>query len=309
VPQYVVYAVDEDYWMPLYVSIHSLLSNNRDLSFEIFVLCRERDERFFDTVRQFDAVHDDVSIHGIRIDDESFGSLPTPNWFTEATLYRFRIGEVLPLDDENVLYLDCDTIVDGSLRELFATDVDDSVAAATPEYKLRSFEFGCPVDDLFFNAGVMYINLGLWKEYGVESEVLERIERRGIDEFPVQEVLNPVLNEQDLWTPLHPKYNAMTNWADVLETETDESPVIIHYTGNDKPWEYSTDRLHTDLWWEYLERTPYRGYQPPDKTIANRLLKARKTAGKRSKEFVSKQLDEYPWLYRQVATIYRLIRG
>jgi len=309
VPHHVVYAVDEDYWMPLYVSIHSLLANNRDLSLRVFVLYAERDETFFDNVEYLEAVHDDCSVESIRVGREHFQDAPTPHWFTEANLYRFLIGSVLPLEDENVLYLDCDTVVDGSLAELFAMDIDDVVAAATPEYKLRSFELGFPLDSLFHNAGVMYINLDQWRAHEVGPTVLDRIDGRRDVTFPVQEVLNPVLDERDLWRALHPKYNAMTNWAGVLERETDVEPVVVHYTGRSKPWQYTTDRLHTDLWWEYLEETPYSGYQPPDRTVTNRLVRARRTAVSRSKAFVSARLEPYPRVYGAVARVYRVLRG
>lgn len=308
-PEHVVYAVDENYWMPLYVSIFSLLDNNEDLSLRIFVLYAERDDDFFEDVERLEDAHDDVTIEGIRVDESQFGDAPTPHWFTDATLYRFLIGTVLPLDDENVLYLDCDTIVDGSLAELFARDIDDSVAAALPEYKLRSFELGLSLDALFYNAGVMYINLGLWKDHDIGARAMHRIETARDVDFPVQEVLNPILNDLDLWTELHPKYNAMTNWVDVLESEPHERPVVIHFTGRDNPWEYTTERPYKDLWWEYLERTPYRGYQPPDETLVHRLIKTRRTLASRSKQSVYRSLQRYPVIRNAVTKLYKLVTG
>lgn len=305
----VVYAVDDNYWMPLYVSIHSLVSNNPDTALDIYVLYGEREESFFDNVVNLTAAHDHVSVRGIEVDDGAVGDVPTPHWFTEANLYRFLMGRLLPFADEPILYLDCDTIVVDALDALFATDLDGAVAAAVPEYKLRSFELGFQVDSLFYNAGVMYIDLGAWREHDVESEALACLPEREDVTYPVQEVLNPILNRDDLWKPLHPKFNAMTNWADVLATETDEQPVIVHYTGPEKPWHYRTDRRHTDLWWHYLEQTPYSGYRPPDKTISNRLLEARQRAGRRSKQFVWNRLDGHPRLRRSVATVYELLVG
>jgi len=307
--RYVVYTVDEDYWMPLYVSLYSLLCNNRDLSFEVFVLYDERDDAFFNNVDRLEASHGDVSVEGIRVGTETVRDAPTPHWFTEANLYRFLIGTTLPLEGEDVLYLDCDTVVDGSLEGLFETDLEGSVAAATPEYKLRSFEMGLPIDALFYNAGVMYIDLGLWTDHEVGSRAMDRITARDDADFPVQEVLNPILNDRDLWTPLHPKYNAMTNWAEVLERETGDNPVVVHYTGTGKPWLYTTERLHTDLWWEYLDGTPYRDYRPPDRTVSNWLAKGGRTIASRSKTSVSAALERYSPLHETVSDAYKLLFG
>jgi len=305
----VVYAVDDDYWMPLYVSIHSLVVNNPDTSLDIFVLHADREESFFDDISRLTAEYDDVTVTGIEVDEGAVGDVPTPHWFTRANLYRFLMGRLLPLEDDSVLYLDCDTIVEGSLEALFDTDLDGAVAAAVPEYKLRSFELGFPVDSLWYNAGVMYIDLGAWNTHDVESRALDRLTTREDVTYPVQEVLNPILNGDDLWKPLHPKFNAMTNWARVLATETDEQPVIIHYTGPEKPWHYRTDRRHSERWWHYLEQTPYSGYRPPDRTVTNRLLKARKQAGRRSKQFVWNRLEGYPRLRQSVATVYEFFVG
>lgn len=303
---HVVYAVDEDYWMPLYVSIHSLLSNNRDLTFDIHVFYDERDETFFERVEALDRVHRNFSIEGVQM-DEPFEDGPTPHWFTEAVFYRFQIGTTLESTAENVLYLDCDTIVDGSLTELFAMDLHGRVVAATPEYKLRSFELGLPLDALFYNAGVMYINVDQWQQYGVMRKMRERLEADGDVDFPVQEHLNPILHADDMWEPLHPKYNAMTNWASILQNEKDEQPIIIHYTGRSKPWQYTTERPYGDRWWEYLAETPYRNYECPDKTVVTRFAMASNRLGSRAKRTIARMLNPFPRLKRSVANVAKLL--
>jgi len=307
--EYVVYAVDEDYWMPLYVSIYSLLTNNRDRSLEIYVLFAERNETFFDRLGSLEAVHDDVTVEGIRVDETRFRSAPTPHWFTAANLYRFSLGSLLPLSDETVLYLDCDTIVHRSLEDLFTLDLGDSAVAAVPEYKLKSLELGMPVDDLFYNAGVMRIDLTAWEQYDVGERAISQYSS-GIEvDFPVQEVLNPILNGDDLWTPLHPKYNAMTNWAEVLDAETNERPVIVHFTGREKPWQYTTERPYKDLWWDYLDETPYSDYRPPDRTISNRLIKTRNRLASSLVETLEHRLEPYSRVYDTAETAYRLLSG
>jgi len=155
----------------------------------------------------------------------------------------------------------------------------------------------------------MYIDLDRWVEVGVGEAVEARWRERSEVDFPVQEVLNPILSEVDGWTPIHPRYNAMTNWASVLAEEPDEDPVVVHYTGADKPWEYTTDRVHDDLWWTYLAQTPYSDYRPPDLTLLNRAVKVRQTVGRRTKGAVAERLEAYPELYDLVARVYRLVAG
>jgi len=93
---HVAYAVDEDYWLPLYVSIQSLLANNRDLSLHVHVLHADRDETFFENLPRLDAVHDDAIVESVSVDGGALATAPTPHWFTRANVYRFLLPEVLP---------------------------------------------------------------------------------------------------------------------------------------------------------------------------------------------------------------------
>lgn len=259
----IVYATDENYWMPLYVSLYSLLDNNSQSAFDIYILSKERDTEFFEHTNYLNAVHDDFTIEFVEVDESDFASAPNHEWFNEGIYYRLRMDSLVPTDG-NVLYLDCDTLVTGSVEGLFETDLSGFIAAATPEMINKAFWIGLPVDAHFYNTGVMYIDLSSWRAHNIETRAVEYIENHGELRLPVQEILNSLLHTDDAWTGLNPKYNSMVgswlasdvaaNWNRAVD------PRIIHYFGGAKPWEHKSMNRYKKMWLHYLGLTPYRDY-------------------------------------------------
>ena len=94
--------------------------------------------------------------------------------YSVATFYRFLIPHVLPADVGKCIYLDSDLAVNLDINELWRTELGDKPLAAVPEIEI---EFDYPYysqkkylirenivgyED-YFNAGVLYINLKVWR--------------------------------------------------------------------------------------------------------------------------------------------------
>ena len=189
-----------------------------------------------------------------------------------ATYRRVFLSELLP-ELDRVLYLDADLIVRGDLAPLWQTDLQGAPAAAVADPWMATIE---PMRALFpqgyFNAGVLLIDLGRWREEGVPKHFIEDIRRRqraGEDPLGHQSDRTP-LNEvlRGLWQPLSPRWNFTTylspRLAEELAIPADEytamvtDPVIVHFLGSHKPWVPGFQRLtpwHREFqaWRERLE--------------------------------------------------------
>jgi lipopolysaccharide biosynthesis glycosyltransferase len=299
----VVYATDENYWMPLYVSLFSLLDNNPDLSFEIFIMSKKEDDDFDNFSDELQQGHaKELSINFVEIDESQFDDVPEPAWFSEGIYYRLLINSLLPVSDRNVLYLDCDTLVTGSIKNLFETDLSGSIVGATPEtHSYKSFFIGLPVDAHFYNTGILYINMHQWEKSNIEIKALEYIKDNPDMNAPLQEILNTIIYNNSGWKPLHPKYNAMVGaWVDSNKSDRwgrDVDPKIVHYFGGSKPWQYRTECAYKDDWWDYVKQTPYQGHQPTDKTLKNQVVKS-----------IDSKLEPYPTIYEIASCFYQLIK-
>lgn len=296
---HVAYAADEQYWLPFYVSVTSLLENNQERTFEIHVLTDETNRDLTENISHLHRIHDDCTVTVQPVGSKTFDGFPTPKHFSTANYYRLRLGSLLPADAERVLYLDCDTLVVDLLDELLDRDLDEYGAAAVPHFKLKSLFHGQAVNEPWYNTGVMYIDLDAWRQSEIERKCIECIEGTDTLDYPLQEILNTVFHREEFWTAMGPEYNLMSDWIAAFEgREMDVEPRIVHFTASNKPWQYRTHRPYKDTWWEYLQSTPYRDYSPPDKNMKNHVIYS-----------ADKWLDSHPLLRELVSPIYARMAG
>lgn len=297
----IVYATDENYWLPLYVSLYSLLENNSSLEFDIYILSKSKNGEFFDNIGHLESVHENFSIKFVKVSDSEFSSAPEPRWFNEGIYYRLLINSLLPIENENVLYIDCDTIVDGSLSGLFDVSMNRHIAAGVPEPMNKSFWLDFPVGAPFYNTGIMYINLGNWEKHNVEKESMKFIKQNSSLVLPLQQILNTLLHKKGMWKCIDPQYNAMVGgWIGTPKSETFNKklePKIIHYLGSPKPWEYAYRGEYAEEWWKYLDKTPYEGYEAEGKTWKSKMVKS-----------VDAALEPYPKVHTMARCVYKSLK-
>jgi lipopolysaccharide biosynthesis glycosyltransferase len=271
----VAYAAASDYWEHIFVSLYSLLANNQHISFDVRILARTPDERFFANLAALRSVHGDFDVSWLAVDEPLLARVSSGH-YSEACLYRLLLGRLLPEVVERVLYLDGDTIVRGSLAPLFELRLDDFVLAAVPHRYFHlpgrcpndySSRLGLTKSAPYLNSGVLLVNLKMWRDLGIEAQSLDYV-RSHLSvaeklEFPDQDTLNTVLLGK--WLPLDARYNY---WAWTVEPESflhpsgtaargNDAPVIVHYAGSRKPWHGGSRHPYELDYWDYRMRTPY----------------------------------------------------
>jgi len=274
----VVFASDENYIQHLTVAIKSLLQNNKDLTFNIYIINGGISKEAWMKLRKASSVHK-VKLIDILIDDSIFKSFVTNHHFTKAMYYRLLIPNFI--NSSKVLYLDADIIVNGNIKELYNTTLDDYYLAAveSPGFK-RANELNMKKNSKYFNSGIMLINNKKWKTSGLSKTVVNYVSNnKKVIRFPDQDALNGVIDGN--WKQLPLKYNQQSvifdsafagNYNCFSEYEIQEAkqnPVIIHYTGSSKPWHFRNHHPYKYLYWKYLQKTPFKWYIPEDLTIIN----------------------------------------
>lgn len=274
----VVFGVDENYIQHLAVAILSLLMNNNDSKFNIYIICSKLSEEHFNKLRLITDKYE-AEIEKIVIHDERLDNIALTYHFTKANYYRLFIPNFI--EENKVLYLDADIVVNGPVKDLFSIDLDDNYVAAVlnPGFK-RHQELGMDLDSAYFNSGVMLINNKLWKKDNICDNVIEYTkENPGRIQFVDQDGLNAIINGK--WIKLPLKYNLQSvvfekdfkeRYNCFSENELEEAkknPVIIHYTGSSKPWHFRNKHPYKHLYWKYLKMTPFKRYIPEDLTVVN----------------------------------------
>ena len=286
-PVEVAMCVDEGFVMPLAVTLASLDEVARRTSRPVRVwvvqpgLAAESKAR---VVQGLGA----LEVRWCDVDETSVAGAYFPAHLSTATLYRLRLGDLLPASVSRVIYLDADTVVCDDLAPLYDADLGGSGLGAVldssspwcagywgPEWR----ELGLRPESPYFNAGVLLVDLAEWRAARVAERSLELL-RASRPRWADQDALN-VLYET-LWHELPRRWNVQTadftgvspSWAvarDDIESAL-KDPGIIHYHGVDKPWLLATTHPAADRWRAALDRTAWAGWrpEPPHETVIDR---------------------------------------
>ncbi|GAB6455706.1 glycosyltransferase family 8 protein [Bacillus luti] len=196
---------------------------------------------------------------------------------------RLFLASVIPEELDKIIYLDCDSIINSSLSDLWNTDITEYFVAGVCDTvsNQTKFKIDMDKDDRYINAGMLLVNLKRWRTEKIEKQFIEFIDKYNGQVFHHdQGVINGVLKGEVLY--LHPKYNVMTpfftmdryeimqyyglqNYYSESELiEAIEVPVFIHYTPAfvNRPWVKGCRHPLTALYEEYLAMTPWKDTKP-----------------------------------------------
>ncbi|HBI6932289.1 TPA: glycosyltransferase family 8 protein [Clostridium perfringens] len=273
---HIVYASDDTFAEIMGISIVSLLHNSKDMDdIVIYILdsgiSNENKKKIENLCFQY--------------------KRSKPNWITAKDISkelkmnvntdrgsisqyaRLFISSMLPDGLERVLYLDCDIIVNESIRELWELDMQGKTIAALMDAFSRQYRINIDLDpeDIMFNSGVMLIDLNKWKDNNIENKLLSFISRnKVIIQQGDQGALNAILSH-DIYS-FSPRFNSVTifydfSYKEILEyrnppkfysekeiREAVEKPTIIHFTTSflsRRPWIEGCNHKYVDEWIKY----------------------------------------------------------
>ena len=268
--------------------LHSVLENAGGLDVRVHYL---HSPRFRAEWRdKLAAVAPRIEFH--EIDDERVAALPSQALFTQAMWYRIFLPQLLPTEPR-ALYLDVDTLAVDSLVPLWETEVgDDWLGAVTNvlqhNHRHRPGELGLPGPEVYFNSGVLLLNLDAWRRDGCTQRLHDfAVDNAETIDWPDQDALNVVLGERR--TRLHPRWNTMNSivqWESAKEVlppeqveEARRNPGIRHFEGpaQNKPWHYGSSRQAQALYARHRRATPWPEVRLEGRTpraVVKRLLSA-----------------------------------
>ena len=271
-------AFDHNFLTHFYVVITSVFYNNRNYNIFLHIIVTGVSEFEKNKLKSYVELNNS-HITFYSINEELVNSLiiPENSSFTAATYYRLFFPLNLPPSIGRLIYIDTDTVVVGNLGELYNAELDAIIGAVEDKEMVFRPELSLHKSDLYFNAGVLLINLDLWRKFDVTESTIKYIsENPNKIVFADQDGLNAVL--KGMWQKLDKRFNLMK--ADIPEEllQRDyknflKDVVIIHYNGR-KPWKALCAHKFRHFYHYYLKRSP-KSNQPKyvDFTFSKALLR------------------------------------
>ena len=219
--------------------------------------------------------------------DKKFQSLYTGAW-SKAMYYPILLCDIV--EDKKVLFLDCDVIVNGDIKELYNTDIQDVYCAVVHDFpmdgvikknrkmkmslskkKIPMAEYfrdirGWSSEDIkrYFNSGMLLMNLDNIRKDNCKERMLEILEKENLA-CPDQDCFNICFHDNIKILPI--KYNLMiTDEAayndldfevkeeyDAYVKNRTKAPLVIHFIT--KPWRGKKVDLG-DLYFKYEKMAP-----------------------------------------------------
>ncbi len=302
----IVYASDDRYAFLAGTSILSVLKNNCALDeINVFVLedgLSDDNKRIISNI----VLDYDRNLFYVSINDalsqlvekrvSSYG-IEQPDSY--AAYARLFVGEYLKeYGVDKVLYLDCDTVCDGYLGDLYDTVIPEGYCAlAVRDYTHIGYKkyIGLKNEDVYYNSGVMLIDLDKWHKYGVLSVILKHLATRSNYTFADQDLINVCIRNRIGTIDI--KYNVQTPYFmyknigalkkvyslsdETFYTEREyidalTHPVIYHYSGMVfvRPWYSNSKHPARRVWRQYFEVTDWVSnyiYPTFDESIENKI--------------------------------------
>jgi lipopolysaccharide biosynthesis glycosyltransferase len=202
-----------------------------------------------------------------------------------ASYARLFLGTILPECCQRVLYLDCDTIVQDSLKKLWNVPMDHALIAGVQDTVDKFFlkVIHLPENTRYVNAGVLLVNLKAWREENVQQKFMDVIARfHGNVPHHDQGTINAVCRGRKIYLPV--RYNMISNLYSFpartirrmyfmdryySQKEIDRAkqhPAIVHFTTGlvGRPWEENCTHPERESFWETVKASPWSdmGMQP-----------------------------------------------
>lgn len=282
----VVYSFDDGYAQHAAVSITSLLENNKDIEdIAIYIITDALN------TTNCKRIEDIISRYGRRLNyidlEKLTEKLDINTSFNRSAYGRIFLDSLVGID--RIVYIDSDTVINGSIKELQTLDMSNSLVAGVQDsvnpYYVHNI--GLKNSHRYINdGGVIVLNLELWRKMNITGRCIEFIKRfNGCPPHNDQGTINAVCSGHIQILPAN--YNVMPpmfNFTskrikslfkmksyytqDELE-EAIKNPFVIHYTDEffNRPWFKNCTHPLRHLYIKYLSLTPWKGCELQHKEL------------------------------------------
>jgi lipopolysaccharide biosynthesis glycosyltransferase len=165
------------------------------------------------------------------------------------------------INEERVLYLDADLVVELDVLEAENIYLNNYALGAVNGCELSyaldgAFimrEFGLSSKSIYFNSGILLIDLNKWRSRKIKEKCLEIARKYPMDLLSHDQTLLNIIFANN-YERLPDKFNCP--WLSFSQRPNTSEKMIIHFVGSPKPWDIGGKIFHGGYytWKGYLEK-------------------------------------------------------
>ena len=296
----ILYTCDNNYVWLMGISMISLFENNRRVKeLTVYLLGENISESnkkiLIQIANKYNRKCIIIDMPNINIPEE----LLSERW-PKSAYSRLFSAMILPREIENIVYLDCDTIISDSIESIL-DNVDYQKSVYGVKDCISKFyinNIGLTKNDIYINGGVLILNYKRIREIELNKKIIEFMNKYNrVINYADQDVLNGIFKGEIGVLPA--KYDVMTlefvytyneiqklrhphNYYSEEEIRNSvEKPCIIHFTtnmNNVRPWFLNSNHPKKDDFLKYKNISPWKNMElkmfETNKSLRNKVYKA-----------------------------------
>lgn len=272
----IAYSCNDAYIEQTGVSMISVMENNLDVAVIVFYLISK--DISDNNLQVLKDICDRYGRQLIVVDFNSICydlNISNTGRHIETIYSKVFFSRIQGLD--KIIYLDSDTVVVGSLKELWEDSLDGYYLGAVETLPTKFYkDLALPHKERFFNDGVAIVNVSYCREHDLIGKVLQVVEEFNGNPPTLSEgALNKVCYSKIKYISL--KYNLMAGllfWctldARYMSTilhyteeelrESCENPIVIHYLSAfyNRPWFKECTHPYKEYYYKYKALSPWK---------------------------------------------------
>ena len=171
------------YLKPAYVMLYSLFENHRNIPMDIYLPYEGLSREELSGLARFCEKFQEKRLHPLYVGTAFKEQVQSKSGINVDTYYRILGINLLLKELDRILYLDVDMVIQGSLLELYETDLRGKAFAVCEDIfgKINSFHkenmqrLGIPENYTYFNAGVMLFHLDYLRAVSGAERMMDSI--------------------------------------------------------------------------------------------------------------------------------------
>ncbi len=263
--------IDSKYTRFCGVLMVSVFENNKEEAIKFHVLGDDLTQKDKKNLQDIASSYGN-SVVFYDVNDDMFQNFPVSNQWPRVIYYRLILPSLVESEVDRILYVDCDIIFRGPIKELMEVDLKNNTVAAVEDVFSHFLSYVYPLGykptDWYFNSGVILIDVKRWRDRNITNRCLEFIQHNKVT-HPDQDALNAVLH--DSWLRVSNRWNFLSNYhvtylnKNMYKMDIDKSypyyPVICHFTGL-KPWDSRCRSPFKSEYFKYQKNTIWKDCIP-----------------------------------------------